>query len=116
VAKVDELMALCDQLEGLQQERETEQAALARASLARIADEPTPANLNFIFHPTCTITPTELRKSILTLAVQGKLVPQDAKDEPADELLEQCLQERIKLKRTIADEVPGAFSRRFIRL
>lgn len=84
VAKVDELMALCDQLEALQQERETQQAALARESLARFADEPTPANLNFLFHPTYTIIPADLRKSILTLAVQGKLVPQDPNDEPVD--------------------------------
>jgi type I restriction enzyme S subunit len=80
VAKVDELMALCDRLEAQQQERETRHAALARASLARFADAPTPANLNFLFHPSYTISPADLRKSVLTLAVQGKLVPQDPND------------------------------------
>ncbi len=88
VAKVDELMALCDGLEAKQQERETRHAALARASLARFADAPTPANLPFLFHPSYTIPPADLRKSILTLAVQGKLVPQDPNDEPARELCE----------------------------
>ncbi|MFN0300264.1 MAG: hypothetical protein ACKVQU_07900, partial [Burkholderiales bacterium] len=88
VAKVDELMALCDRLEAQQQERETRHAALARASLARFADVPTPANLNFIFHPSYAIPPADLRKSILTLAVQGKLVPQDPNDEPAEEWLQ----------------------------
>jgi type I restriction enzyme, S subunit len=87
VAKVDELMALCDRLEAQQQERETRHAALARASLARFADAPTPANLNFLFHSSFNIHPSSLRKSILTLAVQGKLVPQDPNDEPAEESL-----------------------------
>jgi type I restriction enzyme S subunit len=84
VAKVDELMALCDRLDAQQQERETRHASLARASLARFADAPTPANLPFLFHPSYAIPPADLRKSILTLAVQGKLVPQDPNDEPAE--------------------------------
>ncbi len=57
VAKVDELMALCDRLEAQQQERETRHASLARASLARFADAPTPANLQFLFHPSYAIPP-----------------------------------------------------------
>lgn len=82
VAKVDELMALCDRLEAQQQERETRHAALSRAALARFAEAPTPANLEFLFHN--AIPPAALRKSIRTLAVQGRLVPQDPNDEPAE--------------------------------
>jgi type I restriction enzyme S subunit len=84
VAKVDELMALCDRLEAQQQEREEQASQLTRASLARFADAPTPANLEYLFLSSFIIPPSDLRKSILTLAVQGKLVPQDPNDEPAD--------------------------------
>ena len=94
VAKVDELMALCDRLEARQQERETRHAALARASLARFADAPTPANLDFIFHSSFSIPPSDLRKSILTLAVQGKLVPQAPNDEPAEKLIDRIAKQR----------------------
>ena len=87
VAKVDELMALCDRLETQQQEREQQHAALSRASLARFAEAPTPANLNLLFHSSFPIPPSDLRKSILTLAVQGKLVAQDPKDESAEHSL-----------------------------
>jgi type I restriction enzyme S subunit len=87
VAKVDELMALCDQLELQQQERETRHSALCRASLAHFANSPTPHNLNPIFHQSYHIPPADLRKTILTLAVQGKLVPQDPNEEPAEKSL-----------------------------
>lgn len=96
VAKVDELMALCDRLEAQQQERDTRHAALARASLTRFAEAPTPANLDFLFHTSYAIPPADLRKSILTLAVQGKLVPQDPSEEPAGA----CLS-RLGLKSTL---------------
>jgi type I restriction enzyme S subunit len=88
VTKVHELMALCDRLEAQQQQRQTRHADIARASLARFAAAPTPANLNLLFHSSFSIHPSDLRKSILTLAVQGKLVPQDPKDEPAIRVLE----------------------------
>ncbi len=78
VAKVDELMALCDRLEAQQQERQTRHSALARASLARFADAPTPDNLKLLFYPSYAITPADLRKSVLTLAVQGLLVLHDS--------------------------------------
>jgi type I restriction enzyme S subunit len=74
VAKVDELMALCDRLEAQQLQREEQASALARASLARFAEAPTPHTLNLLFHPSNPIPPADLRKAILTLAVQGKLI------------------------------------------
>jgi type I restriction enzyme S subunit len=117
VAKADELMALCDRLDKQQQERDTRHAALARASLARFADAPTPANLEFLFHKSYNITPADLRKSILTLAVQGKLIPQDPNDEQLDQMLGeiQIAKQNLKLTKScnqcapasqVDDEVP----------
>ena len=93
VAKVDELMALCDRLEAQLQERDTRQAALARAALARFADAPTPANLDLLFHYSFTITPADLRKTILQLAVEGRLAHQDP-DEGKSIVEFQRIQER----------------------
>jgi type I restriction enzyme S subunit len=84
VAKVDELMGLCDELEAQQQERELRKSVLVRSSLSRFAESPTRENLGYLFHNSYDIPPSDLRKSILTLAVQGKLVPQDPEDEPAE--------------------------------
>lgn len=90
VAKVDELMALCDRLEAQQQEREAQAGQLARASLARFANAPTPANLNLLFHSSFPISPSDLRKSILTLAVQGKLVPRIESEGMGSDILEKA--------------------------
>ncbi|MDX9862328.1 MAG: restriction endonuclease subunit S, partial [Rhodospirillales bacterium] len=117
MAKVDELMALCDRLEAQQQERETQKAALARASLARFANTPTPANLEMLFYPTsCSnspppssfilhpssfiIQPSDLRKTILTLAVQGKLVPQNPNDGAVEEILVRIATTKLRLQKT----------------
>lgn len=90
VAKVDELMALCDRLEAQQQERDTRHAALVRASLARFTEAPPPANLEFLFHPSYDVTPADLRKAILTLAVQGKLVARIESEGTGSEVLERA--------------------------
>ena len=97
VAKVDELMGLCDALEAQQQERELRKSVLVRSSLSRFAEAPTPENLGYLFHKSYDIPPSELRKSILTLAIQGKLVPQDPHDEPAKSILMKIENEKKRL-------------------
>ena len=49
-----------------------------------------------------------LRRFILDLAVRGKLVPQDAKDEPASELLKRIAKEKARLVKAgeIREEKP----------
>ena len=90
VAKVDELMALCDRLEAEQTERESTRNRLATASLARLnSPDPDPATFQhdvaFALDNLAPFTtrPDQikgLRQTILNLAVRGKVVQQDPKD------------------------------------
>ncbi len=98
VAKVDELMVLCDELETQQQQRQTVHAQLTTASLHQLTTAETPRQLTKAWQRLDTqfdqlFTTREsiekLRQTILQLAVQGKLVPQDPEDEPAEKFLEE---------------------------
>jgi type I restriction enzyme S subunit len=107
VAKVDELMALCDRLEAARTEREAKRDRLAAASLARLNTpdpETFPADASFALNtlPALTTRPDQikaLRQTILNLAVRGKLVPQDPNDEPALELLKRLARAKAELIR-----------------
>lgn len=110
VAKVDELMALCDRLEAACTEREETRDRLSAGSLARLN---TPDSNPAVFrkHATfalenlipLTTRPNQIkafRQTILNLAVRGRLVEQDPADEPASELLNQIKVQRAKAPKT----------------
>jgi type I restriction enzyme S subunit len=90
VAKVDELMALCDELEQRQQARQHARAHLTQSAYHHLTTAKDPADFhhhfNFILQHSAFILDDvpQLRQAILQLAVQGRLVPQNPKDEPAE--------------------------------
>lgn len=94
VAKVDELMALCDKLEAQQQERERRFPVLSRACHARFVEALTMANLKAIFDEAGSISTEDLRKTVLDLAIQGKLNTQNPYDESACFLLKRIQDEK----------------------
>jgi type I restriction enzyme, S subunit len=103
VAKVDELMALCDLLEADQGDAEAAHAKLIETLLGALTQSTDTvdlaANWRRLAEHFDTLFTTEasldaLKQSILRLAVMGKLVPQDLSDEPASELLKQIAKRR----------------------
>ncbi len=106
VAKVNELMTLCDQLEQQQETSITAHQTLVQtlldalttaserddftAAWARIAD-----HFDTLFTTEWSID--QLKQTILQLAVMGKLVPQDPNDVPASELLKKIAAEKARL-------------------
>lgn len=108
VAKVDELMQLCDQLEqqqNLSTEAHEQLVDLLLNALTNSADadefqqnwQRISANFDLLFTTEYSIE--QLKQTILQLAVMGKLVKQDPSDEPASELLKQIAEEKAKLVR-----------------
>ncbi|ALM71977.1 restriction endonuclease subunit S [Vibrio parahaemolyticus] len=104
--KVDELMALCDQLE-----QQTEASIEAHQVLVTTlldtltnsadADELMQNWARISEHFDTLFTTEEsidqLKQTILQLAVMGKLIPQDPSDEPAAELLKRIEEEKAQL-------------------
>ena len=106
VAKVDQLMALCDELEARQQKQQQGRVRLNNAALDALLTAREPGefadhwqristNFDLLYdHPE---TIAKLRAAILQLAAQGKLVPQDPNDEPASVLLDRVKIEKERL-------------------
>ncbi|HET8654473.1 MAG TPA: restriction endonuclease subunit S, partial [Longimicrobiaceae bacterium] len=106
VEKVDQLMALCDELEERQRRRVRKRDRLNRSALHHLTTAADDGELthqwarireNFGLLYDAPETVTELRQAVLQLAVRGKLVPQDPSDEPASVLLERIEAEKRRL-------------------
>ncbi|MDO0944509.1 restriction endonuclease subunit S [Chromohalobacter israelensis] len=106
VEKVDELMALCDRLErqvGDQLEAhevlvDTLLDALTRSSDAtELAENWARVSEHFDTLFTTEASIDKLKKTILQLAVMGRLVQQDPNDEPAIVLLDKIAEEKARL-------------------
>ena len=108
VAKVEELMGLCDRLEAAKREEENRRGRLTAAShhlLNNGADAETfreHANFYLSNLPHFTDRPdqiTQLRRTVLNLAIRGQLVSQDPTIKPAAELLKCIIVENAKLQK-----------------
>ena len=107
VAKVDELMALCDRLEAEQADAVGAHARLVETLLGTLTQSTDAADLaanwkRLAEHfDTLFITEASidaLKQTVLQLAVMGKLVPQNVDAEPASGLLKRIEQERARLE------------------
>ena len=97
IAKVNELMTLCDRLESTLIERETTRNRLASASLARLNSPDTNPDVfrndvgfalkNLKQFTTRSDQIKAIRQIILNLAVRGKLVPQDPVEGTGQDLI-----------------------------
>ncbi|MBN2793205.1 MAG: restriction endonuclease subunit S [Desulfuromonadales bacterium] len=109
VARIDQLMVRCDELEKLRNQLEEKRLAVHAAAIRQLLDAPDGSAWDFIrqhFNELYSVKENvaELRKAILQLAVMGRLVPQDPNDPPASELLkdiekEKALHEATKSRR-----------------
>lgn len=106
IAKLDELMTLCDRLEAQQADAESSHTQLAQAILSSLAQASDAIDfatnwqrLAEHFHTLFTTEPSidALKQTLLQLAAMGKLVPQDSNDEPASELLKRIAAEKSGL-------------------
>jgi len=135
IAKVDELMALCDRLEIVQRERDVRRDRLTSAShyhLSNGADKKAfREHAHFYINHLPTLTTRvdhikQLRQTVFDLAVRGKLVPQDLANEPVSGLLkrineynvsaikERRLRREIRISPLSAESTPFELPRNWI--
>lgn len=106
VAKIDELMTRCDEVEKLRTAQQGARLTVHAAAIKQLLNIAEPAQhqraqtfLAEHFGELYTVKENvaELRKAILQLAVMGQLVPQNPDDQPASEMLKEIEAEKQRL-------------------
>lgn len=107
VNRIDELLSNVDELEAQRTHQNILRISTGKASLDALAEAETPKALQTAwqrlknnFEPLFSQDGENiksLRQAVLSLAVRGKLVPQDPNDEPAIELLKRIATEKSRL-------------------
>ncbi|MHC1754581.1 MAG: restriction endonuclease subunit S [Methanosarcina sp.] len=106
VSKVDELMTLCDKLEARRQKKQKLQSKLNSTALDRMLSAENQKEFEQNWQLICenfdllydnSESVEKLKKAILQLAVQGKLVEQNPEDEPASVLIEKIESKKKQL-------------------
>ena len=106
VEKINELMARCDEMERLKKEQQDKRLKTSIAALHQLAESKDKNSFNsafnFITNNFSSLYSVKenvenLKKTILQLAMMGKLVPQDANDQSASELLKEIQSEKKKM-------------------
>ncbi|HSH86992.1 MAG TPA: restriction endonuclease subunit S [Methylophilus sp.] len=107
VAKIDQLMSRCDALEELRKSRDKQRMVIHKAALSQLLDTAekngnVESAFSFIFNRFEDLYAVkenvmELRKSILHLALMGKLTERLKEDGPVSELLKKIKSERSRL-------------------
>jgi type I restriction enzyme S subunit len=105
VAKVNQFMDLCDQLETQQKQKAQTRVALNNAALDKLLTAQKPDEFNhhwqrivnnFQYLYDNLENLNNFRDAILELAIRGKLVEQDPNDKPASEVIRKTLAEKKK--------------------
>ena len=120
VAKVDELMELCNRLEARLNERAELLPNLSRTNHDRFVQNPTQENLKAIFHEPGSLSVDDIRETIITMGVFGALTQRPESQHTSNELLnslrryQSAMQERVvgRMRKPLSTLVPPVWSKK----
>jgi type I restriction enzyme S subunit len=106
VAKVEELMALCDKLEAQQLERERRFPVLTSTAYSAFVESPTPSNINFIFEKLRQVSPASIKRAVAMLALRGDISVSSKEDGTSDALLDELDTQRQRFSEEMGVGLP----------